>query len=183
MAPLTRAFALTFLALGVAGTATVRADAVTERSVKAAFLYKFPGFVQWPASAPAAPDAPIVIGVMGAEELAGELEAITAGRKVENRPIVVQRLRDPQAINGVHVVFLGAREKGRMETVARAARSAGALLVTEWEGALREGAAVNFVLVDGRVRFDIAVAAAEKSGLRLSSRLLAVAHQVSGAAP
>lgn len=161
----------------------VRAQEVSERSVKAAFLHKFPGFIQWTGAAAATADTPYVIGLIGADDMASELEVLAAGRRVENRPIAVRRLSPGESFAGVHVVFLGVRERGRIETVARAARAAGALLVTEWEGALREGALLNFVLVEGRVRFEVAVDAAEKNGLRLSSRLLSVAHAVQGSRP
>ena len=151
-----------------------------EQRVKAAFLYKFAGYVDWPANAFARPDTPLTIAVMGAEPVANELAQAVAGRKHNDRPIVVKRLKPGEPLDGVHIVFAGKSESSNLKQLAQAAQSRSALLVTEAEGALAQGSVINFVVTDRKVRFDIALDSAEKSGLRLSSRLLAVAQQVRG---
>jgi hypothetical protein len=157
--------------------------AVTEEGVKAAFLYKFPGFVEWPAPALARTDEPVLIGVVGADEVAAELLGIAETRK-SGRPLVVRKVRDAAGISGVHVLFIGTRERVRAPELIRTAQNAGVLTVTEWEGALRLGSVINFVTTaDGRVRFEVSLEPAEKSRLRLSSRLLAVAQQVHSTRP
>lgn len=182
MAPLIRVLAV-FTLLLFAAVAARAQDAVTEDSIKAAFLYKFPGFVDWPPNVLARPDDPVVIGVAGDEEVHAELVAIADARK-PGRPLVVKRIRDASSLGGVHVLFIGDRERGRAPELLRAAHAAGAISVTEWEGALRLGSIINFVTTrDGRVRFEISLEPAEKSGLRLSSRLLAVAQTVHSARP
>lgn len=182
MAPVARfLFALALLGAGLAARA--QEGPVTEDSLKAAFLYKFPGFVEWPAAVLARSDEPVVIGVIGADEVQGELNAIAEARK-GGRPLVVKRLRDASNLGGTHILFIGARERSRAAELIRAAQAAGVLTVTEWEGALRLGSVINFVTTpDGRVRFEISLEPAERSNLRLSSRLLAVAQQVHNTRP
>lgn len=175
-----------FLALGLA-LAFVPAwgqdAAVTEESVKAAFLYKFPGFVEWPAPALERPDEPVVVGVIGGNDVFIELGLIAQARK-GGRPVTVRRVFDTSGIAGLHMLFIGARERGRASELIRAAQQQGVLTVTEWDGALRLGSVINFVTSsDGRVRFEISLEPAEKSKLRLSSRLLAVAQQVHSTRP
>jgi YfiR/HmsC-like len=158
-------------------------SAVTEDSVKAAFLYKFPGFIEWPANVLANPEEPVVIGVAGASDVLLELRNIAESRK-PGRPLVAKAVRDAASLAGVHVLFIGTRERARAPVFIRAAQQAGALVVTEWSGALNTGSIINFVVTaDGRVRFEISLEPAEKSGLRLSSRLLSVAQQVLPARP
>ena len=175
-----------FIALGLA-LAFVPAwgqDAfVTEESVKAAFLYKFRDFVEWPAPALERPDEPVVVGVIGGNDVFIELNLIAQQRK-GGRPVTVRRVFDSSGFPGLHMLFIGARERARAPELIRAAQQQGVLTVTEWEGALRLGSVINFVTsADGRVRFEISLEPAEKSKLRLSSRLLAVAQQVHNTRP
>jgi hypothetical protein len=172
------------LLAGVAPRARARAraqdvdgDAQHERKVKAAFLYKFLGYVDFPATAFAGDDAPLTIGVVDADDLAAELAHVVAGRSVRQRGVVVRQLRETDGAVPVHLLFVGG---GDPEQVGRVVRQAGAalLVVTDCEGGLRQGSAINFRRVEQRVRFDVAPAAAERHGIKLSSRLLAVANRV-----
>lgn len=152
--------------------------AATEAQVKAAFLYRFGGFVEWPEGTFARADAPFAIGVLGGEAVAAELERITAGRRVQDRPVAVRRLRRGEATAGLQVLFVGSDEAARLPEVLAAAKSQALLVVAESDSALAQGATINFVPADDKVRFDVALPAAERGGLRISSRLLAVARKV-----
>ena len=144
-----------------------------EAHVKAAFVYKFTGYVDWPDSTPGSgADAPFVMGVLGSEALLGELTQLTAGRKVHERPVLVRKLRAGEALGGLQLLLVGRGE------VLRAEVPKAVLVVTEAEGGMPRGSMINFVLVDRHVRFEIALPAVEKAGLRMSSRLLAVAQKV-----
>jgi hypothetical protein len=168
------------LALSLAGYAEsgfAQEASQLETRVKAAFLYKFAGYVEWPAGTLNRRDSPIVFGVVGADELAAELTQLTDGRNVEGHPVSVRRVRDGAGLGGVHVLFIGRSESGTFAQLARSVPK-GTLLVTEAEGALEHGSVINFVVSDGRVRFEVALDAAERRGLRLSSRMLAVASAV-----
>jgi hypothetical protein len=147
-----------------------------EHEVKAAFLFKFPSFVEWPREASGA--GPLVIGVIGADAVAAELEQIAAGRTIQGRPVSVRRIQPADSTAGLHLLFLGQGQAARLAEVERQAPAHPLLVVCEWPGALRQGAVVNFVPSDGRVRFEVALDAAERRGLRISARMLAVAQHV-----
>ena len=166
-------------AAGVAAAASAFAQReATEAGVKAAFLYKFANYIEWPANAFASPSAPLVIGVMGSEEIAAELERLVPGRNVNGHPVAVKRLKSGESASGVHIVFVG-REQGGAAAAVHAAREQGALTVTETERGLEAtGSAINFVSGGERVAFEVSLESAEKSGVRISSRMLAVAKRV-----
>lgn len=148
-----------------------------ERRVKAAFLYKFLGYADFPAGSFQDAGSPVVIGVTGADDLAAELSRVVGGRTVNNRPIVVRVLREHEVGAPVHLLFVGGMDTGRVGRMVRAAGNA-LLVVTECDGGLQQGSAINFRIVDERVRFDVALDAAERNGIKLSSRLLTVANRV-----
>lgn len=147
----------------------------TEASVKAAFLYKFAAYVEWPARA-ASPDAPFVIGVLDDDAVASELEKIVPGRAIAGHPIVVRRVRRGEAVADLQMLFAGSDDPDR--AAIRAAQRQGALVVTECRGWLAAGSAINFVIGADRVGFEISLDGADRSGLRISSRMLAVARRV-----
>lgn len=149
-----------------------------EARVKAAFLLKFPAYVDWPASAFAGPGSPITFAVAGADAVADALDELAKGRTVGGRPVAVVRLKQGDSLAGVNVLFIGDAEVTRVNQLALGARPRAVLTVTESDGALARGSIINFVISDRRVRFEISLNAAEKSGLKLSSRLLAVARHV-----
>ena len=157
-------------------------EAQTERAsevqVKAAYLYQFGGFVEWPPQAFSGPDGAFTIGLIGAEAMAAELEQIVATRQVQGRQVIVRRLRAGEPLKGLQVLFVGGLEAERLPEIMSAARGAPLLVVTETADALSQGSTINFVAVDNRVRFDVALPAAERSRLRISSRLLGVARRV-----
>ncbi len=155
------------------------ADAgLLESRVKAAFLYKFADYVEWPDSAFAQPDTPVTIAVIGADAVAAELGQAVGGRKVDDRTVAVKRLKPGDPLSGVHILFVGSGAAAQTGALLQAARSQSILAVTEAEGALTQGSVINFVVVDRRVRFEISRGSANKNRLRLSSRLLAVAQHV-----
>ncbi|MES2319168.1 MAG: YfiR family protein [Pseudomonadota bacterium] len=178
------------LAAGALVLATARAfgqspapASVPERRVKAAFLYKFLGYTEFPAAAFADAAAPVVIGVTGADELAAELVRIVAGRTIQARPISVKVLRDGDSAAGVHLLFVGGSDSARVRQVLKTVQPTPMLVVSEADDGLQQGSVINFRVVDERVRFDVSLEAAEKNSIKLSSRLLTVANHVQKGAP
>jgi hypothetical protein len=152
-----------------------------EYQVKAAFLYQFLSFVEWPVPPTPAPDA-LVIGVLGETPLTPALQPVTA-RSVRGRALAVRPLRGLQELRDggpVHVLFVAASEKERLSGILRALRGASILTVGEVDGFARLGGIINFVIVDGRVAFEINERAAEDAHLRISSKLLRLARIVEG---
>ncbi|HEX7249831.1 MAG TPA: YfiR family protein [Burkholderiales bacterium] len=150
-----------------------------EVEIKAAFLYKFGSFIDWPPAAFPSPAAPFEIGVVGADALAAELERVVSERTVQGRPVLVRRLGRGDSLAGLHALFVGRSEGGRLGEILEGAKGRPLLVVTDSpEGAPPPGSMINFVAENDRLRFDVALPAAEQSGLRISSRLLAVARKV-----
>jgi hypothetical protein len=170
------AAAAAWLALAVASAQAQGATPAAERTIKAAFLYKFAGYVEWPEAAGG--NGPITIGVLGSEEMAGELARITAGRTVNERPVQVRRLAAGESPAGLQVVFVGKASGESLDMSLSALRGLPILVVTDSPGALASGSMINFTFDRDRVRFEVSLPAAERSRLKLSSRLLAVAQRV-----
>jgi hypothetical protein len=180
MTRLLRACALSIgVAAGVASPRPAQADAqADEYRVKAAFLYKFGSYVEWPGRSFARADSPVVIGVMGADTLADELAQIVAGRNVNGRPVVVRKLRPGDPIAALHVLFIGRSDSGRLAEILAAAKGRALLTVTESEEGLELGSMINFVVVGDKVRFDVAPPPSESDNLKISARLLGVARKI-----
>jgi hypothetical protein len=159
------------------GASQSETERVLERRVKAAFLYRFTEFVTWPDTAFARADAPFTIVVVGRDSLADELRQITAARTVQGHPVEVRRVSEGEVVPAAQMMFIPDSEKGRLRDWLRQAPKQ-ALVVTESEDALSHGSVINFILVEGRVRFEISLESAEKRSLRMSSRLLAIAQGV-----
>jgi len=167
------------VAAGVASSRPAQADTqADEYRVKAAFLYKFGSYIEWPSESFARADSPVAIGVMGADTLAEELAQIVAGRNVNGRPVLVRRLRPGDPIAGLHMLFIGRSDSGRLAEILAAARGRALLTVTESEDALELGSMINFVVVEDKVRFDVAPPPSESGNLKISARLLGVARKV-----
>lgn len=149
-----------------------------EQSIKAAYLYKFADYVEWPAHVFAAEADPLTIGVFGADSLAEELGELTAGRTVNGRRIEVRTIAAPAELADVHILFVSAASDSELPVLADAAAMHSVLVVTESGDGLERGGVINFRPVDQRIRFDVSLESAERNRLRLSSRLLAVADNV-----
>ncbi len=178
---LRRSLAWVLLVALAAGAIPARAEddaGVLERRVKAAFLYKFASYVDWPAAAFPGADSPMRIGVCGADSLAADLAQLVEGRTAAGHRVAVVRVKPDDDLAGLHILFVGASEIARLPVILSAVPRRPVLVVTDSNGALALGSMINFRLVEGRVRFRIARQAAERHGLRLSSRLLAVAEDV-----
>lgn len=163
--------------------ATARQGAALERSVKAAFLYKFLSYTDFPAHAFPDAAAPIVIGVLGSDDMAAEVQRIVAGRTVGSRAVSVRSLREGEPPAPVHLLFVAGSDSAKVARVLRQWPAGPILLVSECGNGLQAGSTINFKIIGEHVRFDVSLDAAEKSNIKLSSRLLSVANHVSKGAP
>jgi hypothetical protein len=140
-----------------------------EYAVKAAYLVKFPFYVEWPTGAFASPSAPLVLCVVGEDPFGSLLDEATAGQQVQGHPLALRRMKTASRDAGCHIAYVGA------DTRADTLRNAGTLVVTD--GAATSGI-INFVVRDNRVRFTVDDEAAAQNGLAISSKLLSVALSV-----
>ncbi len=173
--------AVVFTAIGIVPSPALAQNGgssqALERRVKAAFLYKFLGYAEFPAGAFADPGAPVTIGVVGSDDMAAELSRVVAGRNIGGRPVVVRQLREGEGGNPVHLLFVAGSDSVRAGRVLKSSPPA-LLPVTECELGLQQGSVINFRIVDERVRFDVSLDSAERNNVKLSSRLLTVANRV-----
>lgn len=180
--PLKRGLVLALLLLGVLiNPCAAQPDWPNDEfQIKAAFLYKFAGYVEWPEGAPGPVDAPLTIGVLGADPIAEELMQIVQGRKIQSRGLAVRRLKAGDSLDDVAILFVGKGDATQLKPLRGALQARPVLVVTEEPAGLALGGMINFLPVDRNVRFEVSLDSVKKGGLRLSSRLLAVAQKVHG---
>lgn len=159
------------------------AERELEYQIKAAYLYKFAGHIEWPSNTFTDAAMPLTIGVLAADELAAELGRLKRGRLVNDRPVQVRVLKAGEPLQGVQLLFVGQLDERQLRRTLDAIQTQAVLAVTELPGALDAGSMINFVLLDKRVRFEISLAHAERSGLKVSAKLLAVAQRVDTGRP
>lgn len=155
--------------------------ATLDYQVKAAMLYKFLGYTDWPETAFVAPEAPYRICILGAHNIETELIGLVAGRTINGRGIEITFANRVDQVGDAHLVFIARAQESLLPGLARAAEKRAYLLVTENEAGLTPASAINLRLLNGRVGFDISLVNAQKAGLKFSSRLLAVAVNVQDA--
>jgi hypothetical protein len=168
------------LLAGVPAAAAERPLVTSEYAVKAAFLYNFAKFVEWPAGAFRGPRDPMTLCVLGEDPFGGELDKTVDGKAVLGRQIVVRRFAKPAGLEECRILFVSASEGPRFAQVLAAMAGRAVLTVGEDEVFARRGGIISFVIRQNRVRFQIDRAAAVRAGLVLSSRLLEVAETVTG---
>jgi YfiR/HmsC-like len=164
---------------GICGMAEVRAVTAPEYAIKAVFLYNLVKYTDWPPASPLS-DAgkPIVIAVIGDDPFGAALDEAVRDWTVRGRAIVIVRTSDPKALKLLDVAFISASESGRASELAGILAARSVLTVGDTESTARAGVAVNFTMVEGKVRFDVNQAAAKRSHIELSSQLLKLARRV-----
>jgi hypothetical protein len=163
------------LALALAVPAAASDTPNLEYDVKAAFLLNFTRFVEWPASARG---EPLRVCVFRADPFGGALRQTLEGEHAHGRPLTSALIGSPADLTACDVVFVPESESGQAPDVLRALRGHAVLTIGESPEFLQHGGIFNFVVERDRVRFDINAAAADRSGLRISSKLLRLARQV-----
>ncbi len=166
------------LALLAAGGAAWAEGALVERQVKAAYLFKFASFVEWPEGSFAQPGALLTIGVTGNDALAEQLDYVVAGRSINGHAVAVRRVRRGDKLTGVHILFVGGGDRAASTEMLEAARSGSVLTVSDTAETFALGSMVNFVINDEKVRFEVALRSVNAGHLRISARMLSVATRV-----
>jgi YfiR/HmsC-like len=155
-------------------------NGTSEYDVKAAFLFHFAQFVEWPAEAFLSAESPLTYCTVGEDAFRGALDESVKGKRIGNRPLRVLHLREREPVGGCQVLFIGAGQKGRQTEELASAKGRPMLTVGETADFAQEGGIIGFFLEEKKVRFEINVGAAEKAGLKISAKLLALAKTVLG---
>jgi len=178
-----QALGLLWAAPSNAGAAAGAAAPARECEIKAAFLYNFTKFVDWPERTFANADAPIVIGVFGESPCAQELERLTKDRKVNGRTLVVRRIASAAEAKVTQLLFVGSAQEAQFAGLEPAIESLPVLTVGESPRFVTLGGAIDFVPQGDKIRFEINIDAAEHAGLKISAQLQKLATVVHRSAP
>lgn len=155
-----------------------RAAAPTEYQVKAVFLFNFSQFVDWPATAFAASNAPLVIGVLGTDPFGVNLDEVVRGENVKGHPLQVRRYTSVDQLDSCHILFISNSESRRLDDILRTLKGRSILTVSDEDSFANRGGMIRLVTENSRVRMRINLEAAEAAGLTLSSKLLRPAEIV-----
>ena len=178
---------LTVMLLGVVnvlafGTPeTQAAPAAKEYEVKAAFLFNFAQYVEWPPESFSTPATPIIIGVLGDDPFGSVLDQTVRGETVKSRPIAIHRSRQIENLRHCHLLFISKSERGRLAPIFAKLAGTHCLTVGETDRFAHNGGIINFRLQGANVRFEINLNAARRSGLTISSKLLRLAILIGSA--
>ena len=173
--------ALAILAVVMLPCQSIGQEAITnEYQVKAAYLFNFAKFVEWPANTFSNAGSPLEICVIGSNPFGHGLEDSIAGKTVSGRPIAISHKSDAVEARSCQIVFIGVSDKRQIPQLLRQLNGASVLTVGDTSGFTDDGGMINFVLEGDRVRFEANLDAAEHAHLKISARLLSVAKAVMG---
>jgi hypothetical protein len=153
-------------------------DALPEYQVKAAYLFNFLKFVEYPNESFMDPLAPIVIGVIGDDPFGNALPQVVIGKTVQGRDLVIHVYRIGEDLRSAHILFISASERKRLPMILSSLRGSSVLTVADTEGFLEAGGMIQFLSENDRVRFAINVDATSRAKLKMSSKLLSLARAV-----
>lgn len=150
----------------------------TEYQVKAAYLYNFSRFVEWPNSTFEKSESAFVIGVLGEDPFGTMLDSLVQGESVQGRRLVIRRLASREEAVKCQILFVSDSEEGRLSEILKELAGKSILTVSDIRSFTRLGGAIRFTVEGNRVRFEINVAAAQRARLSVSSQLLKLARIV-----
>ncbi len=156
----------------VAGAASVP----NEYSLKAVFLYNFCRFIDWPATAFASANEPIVIGILGTDPFGPLLEEAVQGETSHGRRLQIEHYRSVREVRGCHVLFIGESESGRLREILGAVAGTSIVTVGETSGFVDQGGMIALTTDQNRVRLVINPNTMRNANLNVSSKLLRVAE-------
>jgi hypothetical protein len=170
---------LLFLSLFLATKAETpaRAGELAEYQIKAAYLYNFAKFVEWPGSAFSAADAPMTICVIGDDPFGGALNALQT-KTIKNRKVAIRLLSGTNETGGCHVLFISPTETDRMDEILVSLKGRPTLVVGDTERFARRGGMIGFIMERNKVVFEVNEKTSKQAGLQVSSQLLKLARTV-----
>lgn len=167
---------LALLAPTAASAAGVPAS-LPEREVKAAFLFNFAKFVEWPPEALGTEEGPFRLCLIGGDPFDKALDRMVEGKSVHERALVVQTISSPIQGRGCHLLFIAPSEEGRLPDILSALDDAPVLTVGDTRRFVQKGGMIQFLLEEKKIRFHINQDRAAASGLKISSQLMKLAKE------
>ncbi|OHE22205.1 MAG: hypothetical protein A3J94_01770 [Syntrophus sp. RIFOXYC2_FULL_54_9] len=152
-------------------------SASREYKVKAAFLYNFTLFVEWPTETFPANDSPLTICILGKSPFGDALGSLR-GKTVKTRKLAVRQINSVQEMRGCQVLFVSASEKMQLPNILAAVKNLNVLTVSDLDRFAEAGGIINFITLEDKVRFEVNLKAAQQARLKISSQLLKLARDV-----
>lgn len=146
-----------------------------EYQLKAAFIFNFAKFVEWPGEAFPEPRSPLIIGILGENPFKEHLELTIRGKAINNRAVMLKAFGAVTEITNCHILFVSVSEKDRLAEVFRSLNGAPVLTVSETERFTQSGGMINFISDEKKIRFEINNESANRARLKISSKLLTLA--------
>ncbi len=153
-------------------------DPSGEYQLKAAFLFNFAKFIDWPPASFSSPQAPFVVCILGPDPFGHAMDEVFRGQMIDNRPVAIKRFKEVAQLKQCHMVFVSQSESFHLADIIQHLRGECVLLVGESDGFAEAGGVIQFAIEENRVRFLINTDAAGRAGLKVSSKLLSLARVV-----
>jgi YfiR/HmsC-like len=153
-------------------------NAPTEYQIKAAFIYNFARFIDWPTQAFSSDTSPMIIGVLGKNVFGDSIQQIISGRSIQGHPLEFKEFSSVTDVTNCQVLFISPSEKDHLSKILNHLGNTNILTVSEPDNFLDEGGMIRLFIVEDKVRFEINNQAAKKAGLTISSKLLSLAIKV-----
>jgi len=158
------------------GAGRAAAQSASEYDVKAAFLFNFARFVEWPADSLPKGNVPLRLCVFGKDPFGETLEQVTRNKQVMGRWISIRRVRNIPDLSVCHMIYVGASEDNQLPKVLEAGQAVNALVISDTPKFAERGGMINFVVEGNRVRFEANLDVLAQSKLKISSQLLNLAR-------
>jgi YfiR/HmsC-like len=169
---------LLVLTMGLFAAGLMAQTTAKEYRIKAAFLFNFAHYVEWPPDTFKDANSPLTYCTIGDDPFEGVLDQSLSAKTVGTRPLRVQHLRAPENLQGCQILFIGANEKKRITAILETLKQAPVLVVGESSHFVLEGGTVGFLSEENTVRFEVNLDAAQRAHLNISATLLSVAKTV-----
>lgn len=167
------------LLLSTGGRAQNAVDATfSEYEIKAAFLYNFAKFVEWPETVFVDSARSVYIGILGKDPFGSVIDKTIANKKVKGKPLAIRRFQKLEDLKLCHILFISASEKDSVTQILDTVENLSILTVGDMDQFAEKGGIINLLNKDNKVRFNINLIAAERANLKISSRLLKLAEIV-----
>ena len=170
-------FILVALSSAAPGCLFAEDSAPQEYKVKAAFLYNFTLFVEWPAEAFTGNDSPLTVCILGKSPFGDALDSLR-GKTVKKRKLVIRQINRVEEMGNCHVLFVSTSEKMHLPNILAAVKNQNVLTVSDMDRFAQAGGIINFITLEDKVRFEINLKAAQQSRIKISSQLLKLARDV-----
>lgn len=156
----------------------VRGQGATVDDLKAAFLFGFAKFVEWPPDTFPTVNSPLTFGIVGDDFVGYSLDRLTYRKAINGRPLQVHPLKERDDLTGIHLLFIRDSDESRAADVMKRLRGSTVLTVSDLKGFCELGGMIRLFVEDNHVRFEVNLDAAEQARLKVSSRVLILAKAV-----